>query len=361
MTNDGTPDAEWLAHMDAPSDEPDTRSQAPQPESPSNPTIATIGPPQIFAPLPPVPWTVEGLGLAPGAASVIAGYGFAGKTLIAQSLALSVASGKDLWGVFHVARGRALHLDFEQGDRLTRERYQRLAAGIDLDWRDLGNDLHAAIMPPVYLDDPNAEDVYRRTMDGFSLVVVDSLRAAAPRADENSSDVRRYIDLLSRVAEKTGSLVVFLHHSRKPTEDQAGGAKMAVRGSSAIYDACASVFLVSAKKNEPTRVQHEKDRIRGSLITDFGLKFENVSIGHDPRAGLRVVHLEPEQLTVSSVDREQQLEKRVLDVMRRGSVRSLRQVFAQVGGNKRAVFRLVKDLIEEGTVSKVDDEYRVAA
>ena len=136
---------------------------------------------------------------------------------------------------------------------------------------------------------------------------------------------------------------------------------MAVRGSSAIYDACASVFVVSAKKNEPTRVQHEKDRIRGSLIADFGLRFENVPIGHDPRAGLRVVHLEPEQLSVSSVDREQQLEKRVLDVMRRGGIRSSRQVFAQVGGNKRAVFRLVKDLIEEGTVSKVGDEYRVAA
>ena len=134
---------------------------------------------------------------------------------------------------------------------------------------------------------------------------------------------------------------------------------MAVRGSSAIFDACASVFVVSANKGEATRVRHEKDRIRGALMSDFGLRIEDVSKDNEPRAGLRVVHLEAEQIAVSVDERERQLEERVLAAVRQGGLRSSRQVYARVGGNKRLVFMLIKELLEEGVVASVDGELRV--
>ena len=80
-------------------------------------TLPTIGVDEIFAPLPPIPWLVQALRLAPGAPVVLAGYGFSGKTLLAQEIALCVASGKPVFGLFTCRMGRALHLDFEQGQR----------------------------------------------------------------------------------------------------------------------------------------------------------------------------------------------------------------------------------------------------
>src|SRR5690606_34423035 len=49
----------------------------------------TIPVEEIFAPLPPINWLCQDLGLAPGAPAVFGGYGFGGKTMSAQSMALS--------------------------------------------------------------------------------------------------------------------------------------------------------------------------------------------------------------------------------------------------------------------------------
>jgi hypothetical protein len=62
--------------------------------------------------------------------NLIAGYGFTGKTIAAQALALAIASGGRVWDMFAARSGRVLHLDYEQGQRLTNERYQRLARGV---------------------------------------------------------------------------------------------------------------------------------------------------------------------------------------------------------------------------------------
>jgi hypothetical protein len=283
-----------LARGDGEDGTPYTRFRAEQNLAPQ--TIETIGVADIFAPLAPIAWCIEGLALAPGAAACFAGYGFVGKTLTAQDIATSKASGRDVFGVFRTKPGRVLHLDFEQGRRLTCERYQRLAIGKGIEAGELEDRLRLAVMPSVYLDSPTAASVYSKAIDGFDLVIVDSLRAAAPSAEENSSEIRRYIDVLTRASEATGALCIFLHHARKPNDGQSGGAKMSLRGSSAIYDAAASVFVLSAEKGQPARVQHEKCRIRGITIPDFGLEIQDVAVGNDPRAGLRLVHLDREQL-----------------------------------------------------------------
>jgi len=48
----------------------------------------------LAEPLPELPWLVPALGIAPGAPVLVAGYGYSRKTLAAQSLLLSVASGQ---------------------------------------------------------------------------------------------------------------------------------------------------------------------------------------------------------------------------------------------------------------------------
>jgi len=77
--------------------------------------------------LPPIPWLCEPIGLAPGAVALFAGYGYSRKTMALQSLGLSIAAGRPAWGLHSVRKGVVLHLDYEQGRRITQERYQRLA------------------------------------------------------------------------------------------------------------------------------------------------------------------------------------------------------------------------------------------
>lgn len=250
----------------------------------------------IFAPLPPIPWVCQGLGLAPGAASMLAGYGFSGKTVIAQSLGLSIASGKDVFGIWSAKRGPVIHFDYEVGERLLRERYQRLARGMGIRQEALEDRLQLVVFPSCRLDSPTAVDAYTRVLEGKTLAIFDPLKSAAPTGEENSSDMRRYIDVVSYASEKTGCMTLVLHHSKKPSNEDAGGAKAQLRGSSAIFDACASVFVMRGEKGKPTRVEHEKDRITGVCKDDFFVRIEDVAYEGDPRWGLYVRHLDSEQL-----------------------------------------------------------------
>jgi hypothetical protein len=284
---------------------------------PGRGAIFTLDATAMAEPLPQVPFLVEALGISAGPPTCFAGYGFSRKTLALQDLALSVAIGKSVWGVHAVKKGRSLHLDYEQGDRVTRERYQRLAIGRDINLADVGSALHFAAYPDVYLDNEGGADAYERAVEGFTFVLLDSFRAACPSADENKSDVRKHLDKLARVSERTGAVFVIILHARKPQqqtqkdarESSSSEARYSIRGSGALYDGLSSAFVLVGEKERPTRVHHEKCRNRGTTVEDFGLSTEDVAIGGNPRAGLRVVHLSREQLDEDRRDPDVTLEQ----------------------------------------------------
>lgn len=312
----------------------------------------------IFAPLPPVNWLCEALDMAPGAPILFAGYGFSGKTVSAQDLALAVATGTPAWGRFPVRPGRVLHVDYEQGTHLTRLRYQRLAQARGIDPRALDGRLVLAPLPPWYLDGDSG-DVLTRLCEGFDLVIVDSFRAACPHTDENASDSRIPLDRLGRMSEKTGVAPVVIHHARKPVRDAQGGARMSVRGSGALYDACGSVLVFAAEKGEPTTVAHEKARITGRPHADFQLWIEDVEIDGDPTAGLRVSCLNgPAAARVP--DRFTQLKERVLEAVKAdgkfsGGVNLLR---SRLGAKKDDVSAAVADLERAGAIRREGSYHR---
>lgn len=258
---------------------------------------ALLGVRELSTQLPPIPWICEGIGLAPGAVSLVAGYGYSRKTMAMQSLGLSVATGKPAWGVYGVRRGPFVHLDYEQGRRLTQERYQRLARGMGFELAELPDDsMRVSCMPRVYLDEEAASERLMDLCEGAAFVLVDSLRAAFPHADENSSEVRSYLDVLSRVSERTGAAFAVIHHARKPSAQNGGTATHAIRGSSALFDACQSVYVFEGEKDTATTVHHQKDRVRGVTLEPFGLTSVDLQGPTGGRWGLAVKHLEGEQM-----------------------------------------------------------------
>lgn len=249
----------------------------------------------VFAQLPDVPWLCEGLRLAPGAPTLIAGYGFSGKTISAQSLALAVAVGGRAWDSFPCRAGLVRHIDHEQGQHTTFSRYQRLARAMGIRPDELRGRLQVSVMPNVYLDGSDAEGHYMRAADGAALVVLDSLRAAIPSADENSSEVRRHLDLLGLVSERTGCVFLVIHHAGKPNVERAG--RFSMRGSSSLFDAAGSVFVFSApERGAPTEVEHAKERVTGQPLDSFGLEVRDVPIDLDERAGVEVVTIDPSEM-----------------------------------------------------------------
>jgi hypothetical protein len=261
------------------SSKPDGATPAPsKPESRATLTIVSAA--EMAKPLPPIPWLVHGLRIAPGAPTLVAGYGFSGKTVFVQSLALAVAWGRSVLG-FPARKGRVLHLDYEQGSRVTFERYQRLSHACGLDLAGLAS-LEASILPPTIEVRAKAVDVLSQAADGRALVIVDSWRPAHPGVDENSSEVRATLDVFGEVSERTGCAFVLIHHSRKPDKDSKGGAKMAVRGSSGFFDGSQCVITLAGEPGEPIGIESHKDRISGQPFEAFNAQILDV----DGRRGL---------------------------------------------------------------------------
>lgn len=322
-------------------------------KSPSWPVLDVTG---IFAQLEPINYLIAPLDLCAGAPALVAGYGFSGKTVALQGAALAVAAGQQAWGAFSARQGRVLHLDYEQGARLTRERYQRLAAGMLLTPQELEGRLELVSMPRVYLDGDNAESFLADKLQGFDLAIVDSLRASCPTLEENSSDVRSALDMLNRVSDRTGCAVVVVHHARKPGPDKAGGARASIRGSGAIFDACGSVLVFEAEKGEPVRVSHEKARVSGRLADDFLLHIEDMEIGENARGGLRVT---AESITET---KSEQQANRAVDEMKVKILGHLREHGDQPGKtamrqrmsvNRTVFFAAMAELEKEGLVADV--------
>ncbi len=327
MTNgEAMPDDDRFAGMPEEDESHARRTRTHVQESETKSLAPFIPIDELFAKQQDAAFLVPALGIAPGAATGFFGQGFVGKTIIAQDFGISVALGQPLFGVYSTRRGKVIHLDHEQGLRITATRYQRMARVRGAWADDFRGWLDVAIHPRLNLTTPGAEDHYVRLFDGHALAIVDALKGATPGIDENSSEMRDYMGRLSRASERTGCAVLLIHHAGKTVVGGERPRKESGRGSSAIFDECQSVFVLTAGKGEPIRVSHEKDRELGHVLDDFGMRVEDVEINGDPRAGLRVTHLEGEQLASGDAEaalRRESLEtKRACDAIRTALVRS---------------------------------------
>jgi hypothetical protein len=273
---DPPPDDDWTPSDNDSPDAPPCDDQAPPRPGKDEPPYIVLEADAIFAPVPPIAWIVQGLDLCPGAPAMLAGYGYGGKSIAAQAAAIDISGGRLVWGTFGGVLGRVVHIDYEQGENLTRRRYHRLLHGADLTPADVQGRLALVCHPSIYLDDALAESMLLGLLDGATLCLVDSLRAAAPRLEENSSDARRVLDLLGRVSERTRCTILVIHHARKANPNATSSIRESIRGSGALYDACGSVLVVEGNPGEDARtIHHVKARVSGKLADPMSLHIDD--------------------------------------------------------------------------------------
>lgn len=261
----------------------------------------------IFAPVPPTPWLCRDLAIGPGRPTLVAGYGYSGKTVFLQAMCLAIASGERMLGRFFCQRGRVLHLDYEQGSSATNKRYQRLAFAADVSEQALDGRLQTVYFPPHYMSSPGFEDAIAREAEHFDLVAIDSFKAACPDVDEIDSGIRRYLDILTRVSEKTGTSFVVIHHAGKGKSN--GDSREVARGNSSIFDACGTVIVLKGTKPfEPFSVELAKTSASrsGRSEESFFVRLEDVpdDDAADMQAGLRLVYQTEEQVEEPQTPRQ---------------------------------------------------------
>lgn len=192
---------------------------------------------------PPKAWLVPDLRIASGRPNIITAVSGTGKSYVAQSILMALATGQPVWGKLPVARKcRVLHIDYEMGDEDTPLRYQALARGMGYDTDALEQNLVLAAMPRVNLKHDKAEQAFEDLVREHEAecVLIDSLLAACPGVDENVSNIREYLDILNRVSARTKTAMLVIHHSGK-------GETTALRGASAIKDASGVVYQLVPK------------------------------------------------------------------------------------------------------------------
>lgn len=314
----------------------------------------------LFEPEPATDLLVPKLGIGPGPVNGVFGQGYSGKSIsCAFSLGMSVALGKDVWGALSCKPGVWGHLDYEQGRRRTKQVIQRLAAGFGATADDLRGRCRISIFPDVNLTTDGALKHFVSAMEGLTVLTTDALRGMTPGVDENDSIMRGYMQLLSRASEQTGCTVILIHHAGKTGKggDEERPRKEAGRGSSAIFDECASVLVLSAKKGEWTKATHEKDRELGFLVEDFGLAIEDVPTDDgNPRGGLRVRHLCWEEFQQKQRKEEEQkatFEKTkiaIVDVVKEHPGIGPQALSARLGKKYAGVVGALQELLDEGAI-----------
>lgn len=252
----------------------------------------------VEKPLPPLQYFCPSLKIVSGggAPHMIAGSSFVGKSIVVQSMIVSLCTGRDIWGAYPIPRSfKVAHIDLEQGIYRTAERYQRLAFALKAERGLMQENFSLKVHPREYtLANINArtERAWAKAMTGRDLIVIDTLRPAMPGINENDSLFGEGLYSLARLSEETGCRALVLHHTKKAGVDGVArdDRKESIRGSTSIFAACDHVLVLYGKKFEPFEVTTEKNR-EGAEIDPFFLNFEDVN----SRRGLRVVVLEQDE------------------------------------------------------------------
>jgi hypothetical protein len=304
---------------------------------------------------------VPALGICPGPPTGLVGQSYVGKTIVAFAAGLSIALGRDLWGAWRTQQGPWLHLDYEQGRRHTKSRIRRIARGFGLSDDELRSLIEAgtiriAVYPDLRLTSDNAVDHYRRAFEGVRFVTCDSLRPMLGGVDENSSQVRGLLSVLSAASDTSNAAVALIHHGGKTPLEGERARKETPRGSSGIVDEFQSLFVMTKKKGDAVAlVSHEKDREIGSPVDDFGLRIDDVTTDDgDPKGGLRVVHVDREQMKQTgdgSAAKYAKVKAAVIECVRENpGIAGAVAVVQTMGGTATPIRAAVASLLVEGAI-----------
>lgn len=180
----------------------------PEPEAPALWARASI----LVGLVTKVEYLCKDLGIRDGRPSLWTADARCGKSTLAASVALAVATGKPLWGKLKVQQGDVCYVAGEDME------------GIGRIWKRLALDQSIAIPDSLHITDalrltgPNCnEDHILQVLKAHKLVIFDTLRSLSREAGVEENDPRFADGLytLDRLGAGTGCCMVVLHHNNR--------------------------------------------------------------------------------------------------------------------------------------------------
>lgn len=301
----------------------------------------------------------------------VAVYGASGsgKSHVCLAAAAAIAEGERFFG-YHTRQGAVLYvaLEGEGGYR------GRIIAWQRRHGRALPNDLRFLLDPFKITDPQDVADLAAICPPGV-VIIIDTLNRAAPGADENSSrDMGVIIEGAKNLQRLTAGLVILVAHTGK-------NAEKGLRGHSSLFAALDAAILVERTGETRTwRIDKAKEGEDGAT---HGFKLESVVVGVDEfgenitSAVVVADHFSP--AADKPLARSAQLALRTFHeaanaagiIEEDGSfggvpVAAWREIFYRSSpadnpqSKRKAFIRARNDLIDAGTISVENDNYRLA-
>jgi hypothetical protein len=314
-------------------------------------------PQEIWAPLPPPDYLVDGL-LVRGALMLIVAYGASLKTWLLQDGALSTAVGVPWLHRFACKKGDALIVDFEAGDYELRRRAHLIAHGRQFEIPIEG--FAFVSMPRYSLASEEFFEALRPLAERYAFIGIDSLSAGSAGIDENDARFASSLYRLKAIASETGCVIVVLHHSKKLGEAKDTDEREMVRGTSAIFNAADVLCVLFRSKDEGSFVCKQIKSRGGKPVSPFVVRVDDLDEGgvivsaHDPSP-----EADSELETASKLDATKGKVIRILGSCH--DLTSASEIARRVRGAKKTVLEAVKELQERGLIVKHEGAFRLAS
>jgi RecA-family ATPase len=247
---------------------PENKKPAPKP--PSIPAYSVVW--LMEQKFPDVDFTVEGI--LPEGLSILAGPPKIGKSWMALSVGLAIASGSDALGIFPVNQGEVLIAALEDNERRMKQRIETLLAA---DQKPPQGLYIAHQLPPISSKLTETVESWLAEHPDTRLIVIDTL-ARIRRATSGGNAYQKDADAigqLQRLAAKHHISLMLVHHLRKsnPSLDMGDDIFEEVSGTTGITGSADCIFVLQRKR---TQADAELS-ITGRDIEEqeLALKFEN--------------------------------------------------------------------------------------
>lgn len=213
----------------------------------------------------PPRFIIEGW-LPEGEATLFAGHGGSGKSLIVLTVAVCIAIGRTVYGL-HCERRRVLFLSYEDSADVLHWRLARVCAMLGVDLGSLAGWLF------VFDGSADGQPLYIETRDGLTptaafnwlrdqvaatraqVLALDGTSDAFAGNENRRSDVRAFVQSLRRLMPQDGA-VLLLHHVDAATAHSA--SSKAYSGSTAWHNSCRARWYLrpthEADNADPSRV-----------------------------------------------------------------------------------------------------------
>ena len=217
-----------------------------------------------------------------GVVSMLSAHGGTGKSTIALMLAVSVAVGRELFGV-HVRQGKSIFVSLEDSPQIVRHRLAHICNNWVIDPKTLEGTLQivdGTEYPELFSAEARGSggttDTYselRSLVDGqkVALLVIDNASDAYGGDEIQRRQVRAFIRALAELAKLSNCAVLLLAHVDKTTSRNSGAqGGEGYSGSTAWHNSVRSRLFMTRKDDDCLLIEHQKSNL-GKLQVPLSL------------------------------------------------------------------------------------------